>query len=337
MVKKSPKRTSSPCKYYNECGGCSYLHSNYEYEKNIKTKYIEKLFNMNIDKSYFGSEYNYRNKATFHIDDGKIGYYKENSHELIEFDKCLLVDEAINDIYNEIKKYDLSNLNSVMIRTTTNEVMINIDGNIDYDKPNLNSKIDSLYINDKLKYGKEYITENINDIIYTIYPKSFFQVNKEAMINLYNIIKDYAGYGDKLLDLYSGTGTIGIYLKDNFNSIIGIEINKSSIDNANINKKLNNINNIKFIYGDAKKASEDKYDVIIVDPPRSGLSKDVIKYLNNSLSKIVYVSCNPITLKRDLDLLTNYSISKISIVNMFPKTKHIECCCVLKLKERLEE
>ena len=134
-----------------------------------------------------------------------------------------------------------------------------------------------------------------------------------------------------MLDLYCGTGTIGIYLKDNFKHIDGIEINKDSIKNANINKKINNIDNISFVCGDASIAKNNNYDVIIVDPPRSGLSKKVINFLNKSnAKKIVYISCNPKTLRRDIDLLNNYKMVKLEIINMFNKTKHIECITLLE-------
>jgi len=332
ILEKSPKRQCIKCSQYGKCGGCSFLHEDYESETNKKKNHIEKLFNIKVDKSYFGNEYNYRNKATFHVKNGKIGYYKEESHELVEFDECLLLDNRINLIYKYLKEMDLSSLNTVMIRTTKNEVMIKFDSEFDYAKLVENIKIDSIYINDKLVYGKEYIIQTIDDIKYSIYPDAFFQVNTLAMKELYDVVKEYASRGNKLLDLYSGTGTIGIYLKNNFENIVGIEINESSIKNANINKKLNNLENIKFVCGDAKIAKKDKYDLIIVDPPRSGLTKDVIKYLNESKSKIIYVSCNPDTLKRDINLLDNYIIEKISVINMFPKTKHIET--IVKLNEK---
>lgn len=150
---------------------------------------------------------------------------------------------------------------------------------------------------------------------------------------MYDKAKEYALCGNNLLDLYCGTGTIGIYLKDNFKHIDGIEINKDSIRNANINKKLNNIKNIDFVCGDASIAKNNNYDVIVVDPPRSGLSMKVIDFLNNSsASKIVYISCNPKTLKRDLELLNRYNMKKIEMINMFNKTKHIECITLFERK-----
>ena len=332
FITKSDKRCEVKCNCYNECGGCNFLHINFNDEISIKINYINKLFNTNINTVLTNNEYNYRNKATFHIKDGKIGYYSEKTNNIIEINNCLLLDNRINDIYNYLKEHELSTISEVIIRVTTKDIMIVFKG----EKYDINDiinhfNITSIYLNDKLIYGKSYIIEEIDNIKYSIYPDSFFQVNKDNMKIMYDKAREYAGYGNNLLDLYCGTGTIGIYLKDNFKHIDGIEINKDSIKNANINKKLNNINNIKFISGDASIAKNNNYDVIIVDPPRSGLSKKVINFLNKSNAKrIVYISCNPKTLKRDIDLLNNYKMIKLEIINMFNKTKHIECITLLE-------
>ena len=209
--------------------------------------------------------------------------------------------------------------------------MINLNGNIK-DKSILNIECDSLYQNNHYVKGKEYLIDEINNFKFSIFPNSFYQINKEGMILIYDKAKEYIGNGNKLLDLYCGTGTIGIWMNKNYKSITGIEINEDSIKNANINKDLNNLKNIEFICGDAKTANGD-YDTIIVDPPRNGLSNCVIKFLNNSNSKkIVYISCNPNTLKRDIDLLNNYELKDINAYSMFPRTKHIECICLLEKK-----
>lgn len=332
FITKSDKRCEVKCNCYNECGGCNFLHINFNDELSIKINYINKLFNTNINTVLTNNEYNYRNKATFHIKDGKIGYYSEKTNDIIEFNNCVLLDNRINDIYNYLKEHELSTISEVIIRVTTKDIMIVFKG----EKYDINDiinhfNITSIYLNDKLIYGESYIIEEIDNIKYSIYPDSFFQVNKDNMKIMYDKAREYAGYGNNLLDLYCGTGTIGIYLKDNFKHIDGIEINKDSIKNANINKKLNNINNIKFISGDASIAKNSNYDVIIVDPPRSGLSKKVIDFLNKSNAKrIVYISCNPKTLKRDIDLLNNYKMIKLEIINMFNKTKHIECITLLE-------
>jgi len=334
IIEHSNLRCDVKCASYDKCGGCNFLHTNFDYEKKLKINEINKLFNTNINEILTNNEYNYRNKATFHIENNKIGYYSEKTNSIVELDNCLLLDNRINNIYNYFKNSNLKNINELIVRTTKNEIMIIINGNLkDYNYEELVSKykINSLYLNDKLIYGNAYIIEEINNIKYSIYPNAFFQVNRENMVILYEKVREYAGNGNKLLDLYCGTGTIGIYLKDNFNEITGIEINKEAILNANINKSLNNIKNIHFICADASTLNKDNYDIVIVDPPRSGLSKNVIRLLNElNSNKIIYVSCNPKTLKRDIDLLNKYSLKKLECVNMFNKTKHVECICLLE-------
>lgn len=328
IITKSDRRECVKCKSFNECGGCSFLHLSFFEEKKKKINFINKLFNTNIKEILTNNEYNYRNKATFHIKDGKVGYYSESTNDLVEFDNCLLLDNRINEVYSILKNINLSGISEVVVRTSKNSVMVIFKGekeDFNYDELINNIKIDSIYLNNKLLYGSAYIIEELDNIKYSIYPNAFFQVNTENMKIMYDKVKEYAGSGDKLLDLYCGTGTIGIYLKDNFREVTGIEVNKEAILNANINRGLNNLTGINFICGDASIAKNNNYDVIVVDPPRSGLSKKVIDFLNKSNAKtIVYVSCNPKTLKRDLDLLAKYSMTKLECINMFNKTKHCE-------------
>lgn len=328
IITKSDRRECVKCKSFNECGGCSFLHLSFLEEKKKKINFINKLFNTNIKEILTNNEYNYRNKATFHVKDGKVGYYSESTNDLVEFDNCLLLDDRINEVYSILKNINLSGISEVVVRTSKNSVMVIFKGekeDFNYDELINNIKIDSIYLNNKLLYGSAYIIEEIDNIKYSIYPNAFFQVNTENMKIMYDKVKEYAGSGDKLLDLYCGTGTIGIYLKDNFREVTGIEVNKEAILNANINRGLNNLTGINFICGDASIAKNNNYDVIVVDPPRSGLSKKVIDFLNKSNAKtIVYVSCNPKTLKRDLDLLAKYSMTKLECINMFNKTKHCE-------------
>ena len=325
-IKTSNNRIEVKCKYYDSCGGCNFLHTSYENERNIKIKYLEKLFNRKIEYLNTRIINNYRNKVTLHVLNGKLGYYNDNSHELCVIDDCLLLDPKINLKINELNKMNLKDISEIMIRCINNKIMINLTGNI----KEFNIDCDSLYINNKYIKGDKYLIDEINNYKFSIYPNSFYQVNKEGMTSIYNKALTYIKSDKSLLDLYCGTGTIGIWMHNKFDNVLGIEINKDSIKNANINKELNNIKNIEFKCDDAKNIKK-KYDSIIVDPPRNGLSKEVIKYLNDSNSnQIVYISCNPNTLKRDIELLNIYEIKNLSCCDMFPRTKHIEMICVLE-------
>ncbi len=329
IIEKSKERTEVKCPYYYKCGGCNFLHTSLDNEINIKKDYLNKLFNQNVEYISTKNEYNYRNKVTLHVLKGKLGYFNDKTHDLCEIDTCMLLNPKINSKISDLKKYDLNGLNEIMIRCINDELMINILGDLK-DKNIKNIECDSLYINNKYIKGKEFLIDEINNLKYSIYPNSFYQINKEGMEIIYNKAKDYIGKGNNLLDLYCGTGTIGIWMKDNFNNITGIEINEDSIKNANINKELNNIKNIEFICGDAKIA-KGEYDAIIVDPPRNGISVYVVEFLNKSNAKnIVYISCNPRELKASLDALYNYDLKYINSVSMFPRTKHIESVCILE-------
>ena len=161
----------------------------------------------------------------------------------------------------------------------------------------------------------------------------FFKLILIWLIN-WNKVLEYAGTGNKLLDLYCGSGTIGIYLAHNFNTVIGIEQNKDAIKGANLNKKINNIHNISFICKQVSEINQIESDVVVVDPPRSGLDNTIMnKIMNSNIDKLVYVSCNPITLSRDINILKNkYNLVDITLYDMFPNTNHVESVCLFKIK-----
>ena len=195
-------------------------------------------------------------------------------------------------------------------------------------------------------YGDGYIYDELGDYTFKISPLSFYQINPIQTEALYNIAIEMADLKktDTLFDLYCGIGTIGIFASPYVNKVYGIEIVKQAIEDAKENANINNIRNIEFFAGDVEKVFENvlkehnvKPDVIFVDPPRKGLDKHTIEnILNIKPEKIVYISCNPASLVRDLKLLEeSYEIKKIQPVDMFPFTSSVECVTVLYAKETL--
>ena len=193
--------------------------------------------------------------------------------------------------------------------------------------------------------GKSYIEDNINEIKYHISPESFYQVNMIMTNVLYDKIIEYGNFSpnNNVLDLYCGIGTISLYVANRVNSVIGIEIVKKAVDNAIDNAKLNNIDNAKFKCLDIENINDNnlkdilnfKIDTIIVDPPRKGLDQNAINLINGlNPKKIIYISCDVATLSRDLDILChkydNYKLTKLSNVDMFPHTMHIETVSLLE-------
>ena len=191
--------------------------------------------------------------------------------------------------------------------------------------------------------GRGYITDRLGDFIFKISPMSFYQVNPIQAEALYNIAIEKANItkDDIVCDLYCGIGTIGIFASKYAKRVYGIEIVKQAIEDAKVNANLNNIENIEFLCGDVEDAFEElikkhkvRPDVIIVDPPRRGLDEKTIEnILKLKTSRVVYISCNPATMVRDLKLMEEmYDVVEVQPVDMFPFTSSVECCTLLCLK-----
>jgi len=195
----------------------------------------------------------------------------------------------------------------------------------------------------KILFGSPTITEKIFDLKFNISARSFFQVNTAQAEILYQTALDFADLSGSeiVIDAYCGTGTLSLFLAKSAKKVFGIEIEKSAIEDAKINARQNKISNAEFIVGDAVKIIPDLYakkifaDIVIVDPPRAGCDKKVLEtFAAMKPKKIIYVSCNPATLARDLKILSelNYIAKKIQPVDMFPMTSHIETVAQLELK-----
>jgi 23S rRNA (uracil1939-C5)-methyltransferase len=189
-------------------------------------------------------------------------------------------------------------------------------------------------------FGEEYLTEKIGKLMFRLTPFSFFQTNTHQTEVLYEIIKDHAAptSTQSILDLFCGCGSIGLYLAAAVKEVLGIEINAEAIEMAKLNADLNGIGNARFVSGDVRKLLVElndqghKFDTIIADPPRSGLEQTAIRRIVRlEPKKIVAVSCNPATLARDLSLLVEagYQVMRITPVDMFPQTAHIETVVTL--------
>ncbi|MCA0431285.1 MAG: 23S rRNA (uracil(1939)-C(5))-methyltransferase RlmD [Bacteroidetes bacterium] len=190
-------------------------------------------------------------------------------------------------------------------------------------------------------YGTPYITEQMEDLKFRISAKSFYQTNSEQAYELYKITRSFAGLtgNETVYDLYTGTGTIANFVAKFCKKVIGIEYVEDAIIDAKANSELNLINNTNFFAGDMKNVLNEHFinthgqpDVIITDPPRAGMAPEVVEVLlKANPKKIVYVSCNPSTQARDLDLMRNqYKIVKTQPVDMFPQTAHVENVVLLE-------
>lgn len=347
-------RREFPCPYYLECGGCNIMHMNYQRQLEFKMEkarnVLEKIAGISneIETIIPNKEFGYRNKVTLKVRNGKIGFYKNKTYTLVPICKCLLCSDAINNVIDILNKCDLSSLEEVVIRSNyKNEILLLLKGdNIDssYFLNHLKD-VDNIILLDKsLKRvikGNDYFIDKIKDLYFKVSIESFFQVNYEGVTKLYDTVLNSCKLSSdfEVLDLYCGTGTIGMFLSRNVKNVFGIEINKDAVEDANYNKELNKISNVNFLCSDVGLVKE-KFkgiDLVVVDPPRSGLSREaLLNVLDIKASNIVYVSCDVSTLARDLNILKEtYNVLNITLVDMFPNTYHVETVILLKLKSAL--
>lgn len=198
------------------------------------------------------------------------------------------------------------------------------------------------------QHGKEWIEEELRNVRFRIGPKSFFQTNSEQAVNLFNVVEDFAGLtgNENVYDLYTGIGSIALYVAHKCKQVVGIEEVELAIEDAKVNMQVNDIDNAVFYAGDVKNIlttefadKHGKPDVLITDPPRAGMHPKVVQMLLElEAPKVVYVSCNPATQARDLNILSEkYDVEKSQAVDMFPHTYHIENVVLLKLKTKSDE
>lgn len=243
---------------------------------------------------------------------------------------------TINLVTKNDIKHTLSNL-------VTNLLKLNLNGKIIGIYQTVNNNLSDTVICDNfyILHGQEFFTEKLLGLYFKISPFAFFQTNSAGAEKLYTTVKDYIGDAkDKIIfDLYCGTGTISQIVSEKAKKVIGVEIIEEAIINANMNAKLNNISNCEFINGDVLNiinTLEIKPDIIILDPPRDGIhSKAINKIIDFDAKKIVYISCKPTSLYRDLEIFlkNGYILERLKIHDMFPRTYHVETVALLsKLK-----
>lgn len=310
--------------------------------------------------------------------DGKfatIGFYAPMSHRIIDCADCKLQPEEFADITNVFRDlireklitvYDGNSglLRHIYIRkaAATNELMVClvINGNELPNKKKIidalldaNENIRSIILNTNTEktnvvlgkkcvtlYGSDYITDELCGLKFNISPLSFYQVNRDGAEILYNKAKEYAQLtgNETLIDLYCGTGTIGLTMAKNVKKLIGIEIVPQAIENAKKNAEINGIENAEFICGDASDIADNLLkdginpDVVILDPPRKGCDDKVVETVSKfNPERIVYVSCDSATLARDCGRFAEHGFKteKLTPVDMFPRTGNVENVALL--------
>ena len=364
LKEKSPYRDEPTCPNFTKCGGCSYLNLSLEREnaeKQIQVESVLRKFKIEAttEKTACPVAEKYRNKVVLFYEKGEFGYYKQNTNQIIPHDSCIMNPDIFDKIADFCKvNLNKSNLRALFIRISSDdepEIMVSPIYKTKTDiikfTMSLVSAFPSIrtvllgvnkekdFVFEKTSfttvYGDGCIEDTICGLKFRISPKSFYQINHTCATVLYEKAIELidAKSTDKIADLFCGTGTIGMIVSKRSGAhVTGVEIEQSAVHDAKINAKLNKISNIEFFADDAKNFDKE-VDACIIDPPRKGCSKLMIDtLLRVKPDRIVYVSCNPDTMARDINLLSGeYKIaSNVYVYNMFPRTSHVESVVCLE-------
>ena len=375
ILTPSPHRVTPECRYFAKCGGCALWHMDYQSELQYKTQKVKDALirigkiDIEVPDTLSSGEFcRYRNKALFPVSVSGVGLFAPRSHRLIKIESCLIQDNITDKIIKiidasgiipydevthsgEVRHILIRKGNGIMVCIVTRtpeflgkDELINELSKLDNVKSiiqNINPNKTNVALGGKnvTLWGDEFVTTNLFNLTFKVSPNTFFQVNTAATHILYETAKDFAELDgtQNVLDLYCGIGTISLYFSQWAKHVTGVEIVPQSVENARKNAVLNNIQNATFELGSAKDFSNTRfYEVVVLDPPRKGCDLELINSLINlKSSKIVYISCNPSTLARDLNLLSAvYDVKKVQPVDLFPRTPHVET--VVLLQKRCE-
>lgn len=309
IISESKFRIKPVCEHFGICGACDFLHISYKKQLDIKKAqlklYLDKnnIIYDNIEVIKSDKIYHYRDKARFAIDNGKYGFYAKSSNQMTPIKHCHIIAEKLNDIL--LKKPNIKGEESFAYDYKTKSVISE---------------------NEKRKCHYYY-----GDIEFEFYPGGFVQNNLMMNNILQDLIVKHAN-GNKILDLYSGNGNLSIPLSKKFMEIISVEGSKASFSLLKSNLTKNKIKNVLAVNQDVNQFIRitNQYDTIVLDPPRTG-ALSIIGYISNMTNNIIYVSCSPMQLAKELKLFlkSGFSIKNLYLIDMFCQTKHFETIAVL--------
>ena len=364
VVKPSKDRIVPPCPYADRCGGCDFMHIDQSValnvKKNIISTYFAEYYFDHIVENDSKMNFHYRNKVSFVIKGDKIGFYSFNSNRFVQIDKCLVADEQINKVLTitstYLKQINNATIHHLVVRVVGGEISVvlvansrpqNLQRYISMLEEHFSKKY-SLYLDinkdsnkilsDNFKFisGKKVLSFSEFGITYFVHPYAFLQVNDDVRKKLYSRVQKEIENKD-VVEGYSGVGILSAIMAKTAKSVVSIEINKSAYSSSEQLKKNNHLDNLTNVNGDfglflPKFIKRDS--ILVVDPPRSGCSKECLDSILQTMpDKIVYISCNPYTLKQNIGYIKScYSVKAMEIFDMFPQTSDIETFVVLQKK-----
>ncbi|HUS71347.1 MAG TPA: 23S rRNA (uracil(1939)-C(5))-methyltransferase RlmD [Anaerolineae bacterium] len=348
----SPDRVEPRCPHFGTCGGCQWQHIAYERQLTLREEILRSqltriahLTDPPVKPTLpVENPWCYRNHVQLHLDeDGRPGFLDADRHIVVPIEECHTMHPLLWDLFSSLE-IDFPDLERVSLRagTSTGEQMVilettgDVAPGVELDLPI--SCVLLLPDGTPVTYvGESYVTETVSDRSLRISATSFFQVNTSQVEQLLTAVTRCASPqgNEVLLDLYCGVGTFGLSLSDKVSKVIGIDSSDSAIEDARFNSQ--GTTNVRFLQGAVEEllpSLEESIDLAIVDPPRQGLSKSALAALvAHTPPKVIYVSCDPATLARDIDRMvqSGYELLEVQPVDMFPQTYHVETVALLRL------
>lgn len=355
---ENAEKIKPACIHFGECGGC--LFQDFPYSTQIKAKenYLEKLFEKRVPVIPSPKEFFYRNRIDLACESKKIGL-RNKSKKVFSLKECRLHSKKVKQALPKIKPLakEIPSLNYLVFRHAkfsgqhmlafvTSSASENISRKIEKTADEIKNEFDSVVwiMNSKKEtsfgriekfWKKAFIEETLGNVTLRINANTFFQNNSFVAEKLFSEIKKTVS--GRVLDLYAGNAAISCFVSDKCSYVKAVEINPEAVDCGQENFSHNNISNAKIIQQDTKKFLEKQespdFDFVILDPPRAGLEKALQPLLKHLPENIVYVSCNPIALRRELFFFKkHYQITSLKAFDMFPQTPHTEVLCIMQKK-----
>jgi len=364
VVEESDVRVAPECPYFGRCGGCALQHIPYSEQLKLKGEKLSKYLDMEVEVLPSPKIYGHRNRIDVVISTRGVGFRRRGTWwDAVDIEWCPVFGESSRRVLKSLREFiedfkpSLYNIreNSGFLRYIviregkfTGELMVNLvtsEGQLPEEFPEYfdyatsvywsvnRTKSDVSYGDIERFWGSEFIRERLDDVVYLIHPNSFFQTNSYGAVTLVKKVAELVE-GERILDLYSGVGTFGIYLAKRGFSVEGIEINPFAVEMARKNTDLNGVDAVFRVGEDRDVENLARYDTIVLDPPRAGLHPKLVrKILKEQPETVVYVSCNPATLGENLKkLLEKYEVETALGLDMFPHTPHVEAIVKLNLK-----
>ncbi len=370
ILERGRGRVKPKCPYFGRCGGCDWQHLRYSEQVRAKRIIVEenlqkigKIKKPNVDEVIPSpSPWNYRNRAQIKVKAGKVGFYAKGSHFVIDIERCPLLKEDIEGIFPKLKEL-LRELPTPpqefhIYSSGKDEVLLKIvyGGRFKGFELPLERVREILKVNligygiykvgkegypERIEFfGRDFTYESVGKFKFRVSADSFFQINRFQVGNLIEKVARVAMEHQYMLagDLYCGVGTLTIPVGRYVHRAFGVESNFWAVSDALYNKDINGLRNIQFFCRETEEAikilKEYNPDLVIVDPPRSGLNERIIKTLSglSRFKKIVYVSCEPSTLARDIATFHRYGVNmeRAKVLDMFPQTYHVETIAILR-------